>query len=85
MKKLSSIITLLFFSFPMVGWCQPVYLKCQSVSKPKRDFAPFTVKIDEASEKITHTNEDGSAYRTIGFFSESKIRYKYLESPIGDP
>jgi hypothetical protein len=58
----------------------PVYLDC--VTRPDnpppgaaREFR-FSVKIDEASGNITHTDADGSAFNAEGFFTAGEVGYK---------
>jgi hypothetical protein len=55
------------------------YLECYT--EYGGDRSDFTVKIDEDSGKITHTDGLG-AYNTEGFFGPNEIRYKYVEQMV---
>ncbi|MGZ5709988.1 MAG: hypothetical protein ACXWIJ_12535 [Burkholderiales bacterium] len=61
----------------------PVYLDCVTkFDKPTPDAAKefrFSVKIDEASGAITHTDADGSAFNVTGFFSSGEVAYKHQD------
>jgi hypothetical protein len=65
-----------------VCYAEAVYLEC--VIEPKANAVnkspmTFSVKIDEASGKITHTRKDKSAFNTEGFFSPNEIYYKHID------
>lgn len=67
---------------PHLAMAEPVYLRC-SMTLPKK-VEHFDVKLDEASGKITHTNEDGSAFNADGFFSPTEASYKHVDyDPVG--
>lgn len=38
----------------------------------------FSVKLDEQTNKVTHTNSDGSAFNTEGFFSANTVIYQKI-------
>lgn len=59
------------------AWPSPVYLKC--AVKSKVDNQTFTVALDEANRKITHTHENGAAFNSEGFFSANKVTYKTVD------
>src|SRR5262245_9272357 len=65
-----------------VCYAEAVYLECvmdleaNAVSKSP---ITFSVKVDEASGKITHTRKDKSAFNAEGFFSPNEISYKYVD------
>ena len=61
-----------------VCYAEAVYLECVIEPKNKAPI-PFSVKIDEASGKITHTRKDKSAFNTEGFFSPNEISYKHID------
>lgn len=72
------------FIFAMVSslaitnaWASPVYLKCSVASKDEKQ--TFTVALDEANRKITHTHENGAAFNAEGFFSVDKVTYKTVD------
>jgi len=77
MRALLLVIALGALSLPKIGWAESIYIKCHEI-KGEHGFEPFSVKIDEASEKITHTDSDGSAFKTTAFFSEDEISYKHI-------
>ena len=52
---------------------EPVYLEC--ARSDNKDYPSF-VKLDEATGKITHTEDWGKAYNVEGFFSAKTISYK---------
>ena len=59
----------------------PVYLSCSvsSATETQR----FSVSVDEATNKITHTGEKGSAFNADGFFSVNEISYKNVNCASG--
>ncbi len=61
--------------FASAAYAKPIYLDC--ILLYKSDRTPFSVKLDEASGKITHTKDDGSAFNTEGFFASNTISYQY--------
>jgi hypothetical protein len=77
MKKTTFAATLL--SSANFAFAAPVYLDCVT----KFDSPPpgaasefrFSVKIDEASGNVTHTDSDGSAFNAKGFFSAREVGY----------
>ena len=63
---------------PVALWAEPVYLDCR-VSGEK----PFSVKLDEASGKVTHTASSYYAFNVDGFFTAHSIAYQQV-TKIGD-
>lgn len=59
-----------------VAFAEPVYLDCTIGSG--KETRHFSVKLDEATGKITHTNKNGSAYNSEGFFSANEITYQKI-------
>jgi hypothetical protein len=61
----------------------PVYLDCVTrFDRPIKGAAEsfkFGIKIDEANGTITHTESDGSAFNTKGFFSANEISYQNID------
>jgi hypothetical protein len=57
----------------------PVYLDCKMPRQNEAAFR-FQVKLDEATGKITHSQENGFAFNTEGFFSANKISYQKIDS-----
>jgi hypothetical protein len=59
-----------------IAYAEPVYLDCieQKDSETKR----FSVKLDEDTNKITHTHENGFAFNTDGFFTANEISYQQI-------
>ncbi|MGZ3325697.1 MAG: hypothetical protein ACXU85_00970 [Xanthobacteraceae bacterium] len=80
MKRTAFAATLL--SSAHVAFAAPVYLDCVTkFDKPAPGAASefrFSVKVDEATGSVTHTDADGSAYNTKGFFTADKVGYKVL-------
>lgn len=65
---------------PFSIFAAPVYLDCTTrPDLPKvgamAEFK-FSLKIDEATSDITHTDPDGDAFNTKGFFSANEISYQ---------
>src|SRR3989442_10757702 len=74
MKSIALIFTLMLMSG--IAYAEPVYLKCSiTLEKEKSN---FSVKIDEGSGKITHTQEGGDAFNTEGFFAVNEITYQKI-------
>lgn len=66
-----------------IAFAAPVYLDCVPISnnpssEVAREFS-FSVKIDEASGNITHTDADGAAFNAKGFFTAGEVGYKQIE------
>lgn len=80
MKRTTFAATLLFSANLAIS--APVYLDCVTkFDNPPPGAASefrFLVKIDEANGSVTHTDADGSAYNTKGFFTVDKVGYKVL-------
>lgn len=73
MKK---IVFASILSLPLIAHSAPSYLDC-SVAEESSD-QRFSVKLDEANGKITHTHDNGSAFNAEGFFSANTISYKTI-------
>ena len=56
---------------------EPVYLDCKL--NTEKEITSFSVKLDEQSNKITHTYETGSAFNTEGFFTANTVSYKRVQ------
>jgi len=54
---------------------EPVYLNCL-VKSDRGEEKRFSVTLDDASGKITHSSPTGSAFNTEGFFSANTITYQ---------
>ena len=59
------------------AWSDPIYLDC----KLPRDRGDFRVQlmIDEASGRISHTQDNGFAFNTEGFFTANTITYQKVD------
>lgn len=75
MKKLRIGIFLSLVSINVVA--KPVYLDCV-VGKGDSE-AKFSVKVDEETGKVTHTQKGGFAFNTEGFFAVDKITYQKID------
>jgi hypothetical protein len=53
---------------------KPVYLACYAGEGKERH--DFTVKIDEATGKISHTSKNGAGFNAEGHFSPNEITYQ---------
>lgn len=84
MKKATFAVTLL--SSANLALAAPVYLDCVTkFDNPPPGAASefrFSVKIDEASGDVTHTDADGSAFNAKGFFTAREVGYN-VESESG--
>jgi hypothetical protein len=84
MKKTTLAATLL--SSANLALAAPVYLDCVTkFDNPPAGAASefrFSVKIDEASGDVTHTDSDGSAFNAKGFFTAREVGYN-VESESG--
>lgn len=69
------ITALLGLAFSPAG-AAPVYLDCklEDAKEPR----VFSVKLDEASTKVTHTNADGSGFNADGFFAADKVSWQRI-------
>ena len=65
-------------AFTQLAFAETVYLACwlQYKGDPK---IHFEVKLDEESGKVTHTNSNGFAFHSDGFWAVNSIRYKQPE------
>src|SRR5690606_18081977 len=54
----------------------PIYLDCERAGD--KEVLKFSVKLDEQTNKVTHTNADGSAFNTEGFFSANSVTYQKI-------
>lgn len=52
----------------------PIYLDCNVSNKTENK--SFSIKLDEASGKITHTNQSGGVFNAEGFFAANSIKYQ---------
>lgn len=106
--KISKILLFysgLIFIFPAITSAAPIYLKCEISTVSRNDLGEefdkvtgskneFSVKLDEASGKITHTSHgktltNSNQFNSEGFFSASSVSYqnKYMldsESVVTD-
>lgn len=84
MKKTTIAAALL--SSANAAFAAPVYLDCVTkFDNPPLGAASefrFSVKIDEASGNVTHTDADGSAFNAKGFFTAREVGYN-VESESG--
>lgn len=62
-------------------FAEPIYLDCDVASKTESQL--FSVKVDEDSGKITHSQPGGYAFNTEGFFGSDKIQYQKIDSISG--
>ena len=73
----SQTLLLLTALCPFVVLAEPTYLDCQ-LSKGANEKSKFSLKLDEASGKVTHTSYDGSAFNADGFFAANTISYQQI-------
>lgn len=62
------------------AYAAPVFLDCRFLDG--ETIHTFSVTLDEATNKITHTREGGSAFNAEGFFAASTITYQTIS--VGD-
>ena len=72
----STRLALLIALCPVTLWAEPVYLQCQV--KDAKSTNPFSVMLDEASGKVTHTAHNGSVFNAVGFFAANSIAYQEI-------
>jgi hypothetical protein len=78
---LSSIL-LVFFASPALSESSPVYLKCEM--EVDGTMAPFTVTLNESTNKVVHEFESGKIIDTIGVFTIDDVTYDdKLDMSIG--
>lgn len=72
------IALLAIFSILMgkIAYAEPIYLDCSY--NLGSDTILFSVKLDEDTNTITHTREDGSFFNSVGFFSASEMSYQRI-------
>ena len=71
-----TVLAIFLISIGKIAYAEPVYLDCSHSSGSET--LRFSVKLDEETNKITHTNEDGSAFNTDGFFTADNISYQKI-------
>ncbi len=79
MKKTIKVIMMLgiiSYFIPTSVYAEPAYLECKTTNKDKKVLS-FSVKFNEANNKITHTGEYGT-FNAEGFFSAKTIGYKII-------
>lgn len=69
-------VAFVVFVFSTVSYADPVYLSCTLSSED--EVSKFQVALNEDSRKITHTNDDGFAFNTEGFFTLDTISYQRI-------
>lgn len=90
--KIASCFTGLALIFPATLLAAPIYLRCEIETVEKNDLGAemdkltgskneFSVKLDEASGKVTHTSNgktltSSNQFNSEGFFSASTISYQ---------
>jgi len=75
------VFVILGISLSGIAFAKPIYLECDVHSYEKQQI--FTVKVDEDSGKVTHSQPDGFAFNADGFFSADKITYQKIEVNSG--
>lgn len=75
MKNIALVFTLILMS--SIAYAKPIYLECST--KSEKETHNFSVKFDEESGKITHTQEDGYAFNTEGFFAANEVTYQKID------
>ena len=73
-----SYASFLLIFLPVIALCEPVYLDCHIPKSDQFEEHSFSVKLDEATNKITHTRESGEAFNTEGFFTANVIKYQRI-------
>ena len=63
--------------FSVNALAEPVYLECLVGSDDSE--TKFSVKVDENSGKITHSQKGGFAFNSQGFFAVNKITYQKID------
>jgi hypothetical protein len=56
----------------------PIYLTCAASSETETH--NFSLALDEDNRKITHTDSNGSAFNSEGFFTATEISYQALKA-----
>lgn len=69
-------------SAPMLAHAEAAYLDCE-LQGDRGDSLKFQVKVDEASGKVTHTQDNGMAFNTEGFFAPNAISYQKIDLVAG--
>lgn len=80
MQRTSAVLTLCVL-YPGALMAEPIYLDCQVSEGANQN--KFSVKLDEASGKVTHTSKDGSAFNAEGFFAANSISYQKITAQGG--
>jgi len=71
------IFTFVCLSFVSSAFAKPAYIECVVSSESEKQ--PFSVKIDDDSGKVTHSQPGGFAFNADGFFSVDKITYQKID------
>lgn len=78
-NEVKTVIAVTLLSSAHIAFAAPVYLDCVTrFENPPPGAASefrFSVKIDEASGNVTHTDSDGSAFNAQGFFTAREVGY----------
>ena len=75
---LVAILTIIIF--PTLAYAEPVYLECIYHAVADDSHHPFSLRMDESSGEITHTEENGDIPPIISRFTEDTIIYQMDKS-----
>ena len=75
---LVAILTIIIF--PTLAYAEPVYLECDYHATADDSHHPFSLRMDESSGEITHTEENGDIPPIISRFTEDTIIYQMDKS-----
>ncbi|MFC1827434.1 hypothetical protein ACFLZQ_05865 [Thermodesulfobacteriota bacterium] len=79
MKSIIFVLAMVLIFLPAFTYAEQVYLDCTVLDFDNDSSIRFTVKADESSGKITHTEREGKAYNIEGFFAPNKTSYQTKE------
>ena len=69
-------LTVILILLPRLANAEPLYLNCKI--EMGSEIKNISVKIEEDTNKITHTHSHGSDFNADGFFTNNKISYQKI-------
>ena len=63
---------------PITAIAAPVFLDCE-ITNEEGEKKVFSVSLDADNGKVTHTHDNGGAFKTEGFFATNTITYQKID------
>ncbi len=71
-----ALLAILSILIGKIAYAKSLYLDCSY--QLGSETIPFSVQLDEDTNQITHTREDGSVFNATGFFSATEMSYQRI-------